>query len=197
LGKRRFGGRRPSFQPKIKVRINERITMPEVFLVDEDGPIGKVSREEALQRARAAELDLVEVAPKERPPVCKIMDFGKYKYEMEKQQRKQRARNKGQDLKEIRLSLNISENDLLIKIRKTKEFLEKKHKVKITLRLKGREVVQYDAAKEMMDTYYNRLDGMAKVETPAKKLGRQWQMVILPDPDWSKKTATQVKNVEN
>ena len=124
------------------------------------------------------------------------MDFGKYKYEMEKQQRKQRAKNKGQDLKEMRLSLNINENDLMIKVNKTKDFLEKKHKVKITLRLKGREVTQYDAAKQIMEDYYKRLDGMAKIETPAKKMGRQWHMVILPDPDWSKKTAKKTVDSE-
>ncbi|MBU0647656.1 translation initiation factor IF-3 [Patescibacteria group bacterium] len=175
--------------------MNEKIQAPEVFLVDENKqPVGTVSREQALQMARAAGLDLVEISPKAQPPVCKIIDYGKHKYELEKQAKKQRAKNKGQDQKEIRLSLNIEENDLQVKAKKAREFLEKKHKVKITLRLKGREMAFSDKSREMLDSFYQRMKGRAKIESEAKRLGRQWQMTMAPDPDWSPKKATKAES---
>jgi len=163
-------------------RVNEQIRVPEVFLVDEAGtPIGRISNREALDRARQAELDLVEVSPNTNPPVCKIVDFGKFKYELEKQARKQRARNKGQDMKEIRLSFRIEKNDLGIKLKKARSFLEKQHKLKVTLRLHGRELSYQDLAKQKILTFIDQLKDIAKVEQELKKLGKNYFVLLAPD----------------
>lgn len=163
-------------------RVNEQIRFPEVFLVDENGnPIGKVSNREALEMARRAELDLVEVAPNARPPVCKIVEFGKFKYELEKQARKQRAKNKGQDMKEIRLSYVIEKNDFEIKVKQARKFLSRQHKLKISLRLKGRELAYQDLAKEKILNFYDQLKDIAKIEQELKKLGKNYFMLLAPD----------------
>ncbi len=163
-------------------RINHNIRAREVFLVDENGQVlGNVLLQDALQKAQIAELDLVEVSPNAKPPVCKILDFGKFKYEVEKQERKQKAKNKSADLKEIRLSLNIDDNDLNVKIRKAKEFLQKKHKVKVSLMLKGREAMFSDKAREVINSFYSKMDGMAKIEVPMKRLGKNWQITMAPE----------------
>ena len=189
MGKRRFHSNNYTFK-KVFARVNEQIRVPEVFLVDEDGnALGRISRDEALSRARSAELDLVEVSPKAQPPVCKIIDYGKYKYEQEKQAKKQRAKNKAQDQKEIRLSLNIEENDLKVKSKKAQEFLEKRHKVKVNLMLKGREMAFKDKAFEILNNFVARMEGLGKIEVPVKKLGRQFQLIMAPTGGKRKETA--------
>ncbi len=179
-------------------RVNHNIRAREVFLVDEGGQVvGNTLLQEALQKAQNVELDLVEVSPNANPPVCKILDFGKFKYEIEKQERKQKAKNKSADLKEIRLSLNIDENDLNVKIRKAREFLQKKHKVKISLMLKGREAMFADKAKEKINSFYTNMSGMAKVEVPMKRLGKSWQLTMAPDPNYSPKPKNNEKQVKD
>ena len=191
MGKRRFN-RNNFVIKKVFARVNEQIRVPEVFLVDEDGnALGRISRDEALSRARSAELDLVEVSPKAQPPVCKIIDYGKYKYEQEKQAKKQRAKNKAQDQKEIRLSLNIEENDLKVKSKKAQEFLEKRHKVKVNLMLKGREMAFKDKAFEILNNFVQRMEGLGKIEVPVKKLGRQFQLIMAPTGGKRKETAAE------
>lgn len=162
-------------------RVNHNIHAKEVFLVDETGyKCGIVPLYEAKQRAEQAELDLVEVAPNSQPPVCKIIDFGKFKYEQEKQERKQKARNKGSDLKEIRLSLNINDNDFQVKVRKGQEFLQKRNKVKVNVRLKGREMSFMDKARLMLEKYFTAMQGTAKIEQATKRLGTQFIMIMAP-----------------
>lgn len=177
-------------------RVNHNIKSSEILLIDEMGNKGGVvPLHEALKRAEAAELDLVEVSPNAQPPVCKIIDFGKFKYELEKQERKQKAKNKGSDLKEIRLSLNINDNDLQVKRRKALEFLAKKHKVKLNIRLKGREMAYGDKAREMINKFFQSLEGKAKIEQEMKRLGAQIQIVLAPETSTPKPQKVEDKTV--
>lgn len=179
-------------------RVNHNIKTNEVLLIDEIGnKCGVVPLHEALTRAETAELDLVEVSPNSQPPVCKIIDFGKFKYELEKQERKQKAKNKGSDLKEIRLSLNINDNDLQVKRRKALEFLAKKHKVKLNIRLKGREMAYGDKAREMINKFFQSLEGRAKIEQEMKRLGTQFLIVLAPETSVPKKIAKEDEKPEN
>lgn len=163
-------------------RINHQIRATEVFLIDENSnPIGKIPVYEARQLAEKAELDLVEVSPNAQPPVCKIIDFGKFKYEIEKLARKQKARNKGQELKEVRFSVRIEDNDFQVKLNRTRGFLEKRHKVKISMQLRGREMAFQDKAREMMMDIVKKLEDVSKVEQPIKRLGKQFLVILAPD----------------
>jgi translation initiation factor IF-3 len=178
-------------------RVNMNIRVPEVFLVGENGDaLGRVSLSEALRLSTEAELDLVEIAPEAKPPVCKIIDFGKFKYELEKQEKKQRAKNKSQDMKEIRLSMRIEEHDLDMKLRQAEDFLRKQHKLKISLRLQGREMAFLDKAREKINSALNRLAPLSKVEQPIKKLGKQFIVILAPDLG-RKKEETQELKEEN
>lgn len=162
--------------------MNEQIRIPEVFLIDENGhKVGQVSNREALEMARRAELDLVEVSPNSRPPVCKIIDFGKFKYELEKQARKQRAKNKGQEMKEVRLSFRIEKNDFDIKLKKARKFLEKQHKLKVSLRLRGREMAYQDLAKEKIIQFVDALKDISKIEQDMKKMGKNYFILLAPE----------------
>ena len=179
------------FLAKKFYRINHMIKAPEVFVIDENSnPVGKISSYEARQMAERAELDLVEVSPNAQPPVCKIIDFGKFKYEIEKLARKQKAKNKGQELKEIRFSVRIEENDYQVKLNRVKSFLEKRHKVKISMQLRGREMAFQDKAKEMMDNIQKSLEEISKVEQPMKRLGKQFIMILAPDSKPKPKPST-------
>ncbi len=155
-------------------RVNHQIRVPEVFLIDEAGnKVGSISTHEARQMAERAELDLVEMSPNAKPPVCKIIDYGKFKYELEKQARKQRARNKGQDLKEVRFSVRIEENDFEVKLNRARKFLEKRDKVKISLQLRGREMAHQDRAMDMMRRIMDDLKDISKIEQELKRMGKQ------------------------
>lgn len=179
------------FLAKKFYRINHMIKAPEVFVIDENSnPVGKISSYEARQMAERAELDLVEVSPNARPPVCKIIDFGKFKYEIEKLARKQKAKNKGQELKEIRFSVRIEENDYQVKLNRVKGFLEKRHKVKISMQLRGREMAFQDKAREMMSNIQKSLEEISKVEQPMKRLGKQFIMILAPDSKPKPKPST-------
>jgi len=158
------------------------IRVPEVFLVGDNGEAyGNVSLTEALRRAQEAELDLVEIAPEARPPVCKIVDYGKFKYELEKQAKKQKAKNKSQDMKELRFSMRIEEHDLEMKIKKAEDFLKKQHKLKLTLRLQGREMAFLDKGRQKMLSFLEKLEPISKIEQPLKKMGKQFIVILAPD----------------
>jgi translation initiation factor IF-3 len=163
-------------------RVNHQIRVPEVYLIDESGNIiGNISLQEALSRAQGIQLDLVEVSPNATPPVCKIIDFGKFKYELEKQERKQKARNKAQELKEIRFSVRIDDHDFGIKTEKARSFLKKRHKVKITIQLRGREMAYQDRAREMLNSIISQLKDMSKIEQELKRMGNRFFVVLAPD----------------
>ena len=119
------------------------------MVIDDQGNnLGEIDREEALNLAKQKDLDLVEVAPDARPPVCKIIDWGKFQYEQEKEQRKQKAKSKKVDLKEVRLSFRIGQHDLGVKSKQARKFLDQGDKVRIQLRLRGREMAHRDQAEE-------------------------------------------------
>lgn len=138
---------------------------------------------EALRLAHERDMDLVEVAPHENPPVCRIMNYGKYKYEQSKKDREARKRQKIVQIKEIRMTPKIEEHDFDVKARNVERFLRDGDKVKVTVRFRGREIVHADLARNMLQGLVNRLQGMAVVERPPRVEGRLMVMILAPRPD--------------
>ena len=162
-------------------RVNNEIDSRTVRLVDENGEmVGVVSLREGLEMAREAGLDLVEVSPNADPPVCKILDFGKFKYESQKKKNEARKKQKVIEVKEIKLRPNIDDNDYMVKMRSMKKFLEEGDKVKVTLRFRGREMAHQDLGMKVLDRVRQELDELAKVEQFPKMEGRQMVMVMAP-----------------
>ena len=162
-------------------RINENIDSQEVRLVDADGQmVGVVPLSEALSRAQTAGLDLVEVSPNASPPVCKILDYGKFKYEAQKKANAARKKQRTIDVKEIKMRPNIDSNDYNIKMRKIHEFLSEGDKVKVTLRFRGRELAHQDLAINLLERVRDELGDQAKVEQFPKMEGRQMVMIMAP-----------------
>ncbi|MBF0183765.1 MAG: translation initiation factor IF-3 [Magnetococcales bacterium] len=163
------------------VRINEQIRVPEVRLIDEKGEqVGIVSRQEALARAMEASLDLVEVAPQARPPVCKIMDYTKFKYQKAVRERLARKKQTRIDIKEIKFRPATDVHDFDVKLRSIRKFLEDGDKVKCTLRFRGREMAHQDLGMALLVRVKDVLGEEAKVEQPPKLMGRQMTMVLAP-----------------
>lgn len=163
------------------MRINERIRISEVRLIDENNQqLGVVPTAEALERAREAELDLVEVSPTSTPPVCRIMDFGKYLYEQKRKIKQNLKKQHTVTLKEIRLRPKIDDHDRDIKMQRAIKFLEKGHKVQITMMFRGREMMHQELGKEIMDEIVEAMQDKAKPERPPVLLGRRMNMVLVP-----------------
>lgn len=159
--------------------INEQIRDKEVRLIGENGEqLGVMSARDALKLAKEAELDLVKIAPTAKPPVCKIIDYGKYRYEMARKEKEARKKQKITDVKEIRLSPNIDDNDLNTKVNAARKFIEKGDKVKVTLRFRGREMAHMANSKVILDVFAEKLSDIAVVEKPAKLEGRTMQIVL-------------------
>ena len=159
--------------------INEQIRDREVRLIGENGElIGIMSAKEAYKLAQEAELDLVKIAPTAKPPVCKIIDYGKYKYEIARKEKEAKKKQKVIEIKEVRLSPNIEDNDLNTKVSATRKFLEKGNKVKVTLRFRGREMAHMASSKHILDDFAKMLEEVAVVEKPAKVEGRSMTLVL-------------------
>ena len=159
--------------------INEQIRDREVRLIGADGEqIGVVSSREAQKIADEAGLDLVKIAPNAKPPVCKVIDYGKYRYEMARKDKEAKKKQKTVELKEIRLSPNIDTNDLNTKMNAAKKFLAKGNKVKITLRFRGREMAHMSSSKHILDDFAENLSDIAVVEKAQKIEGRSIGMVL-------------------
>ena len=159
--------------------INEQIRDKEVRLVGADGEqLGIVSSKEAQKIADEAGLDLVKIAPNAKPPVCKVIDYGKYRYEMARKEKDAKKKQKTVELKEIRLSPNIEANDLNTKVNAAKKFLVKGNKVKITLRFRGREMAHMNSSKHILDDFAESLADVAVVEKAPKVEGRSIGMVL-------------------
>ena len=159
--------------------INEQIRDREVRLIGADGEqIGVVSSREAQKIADEAGLDLVKIAPNAKPPVCKVIDYGKYRYEMARKDKEAKKKHKTVELKEIRLSPNIDTNDLNTKMNAAKKFLAKGNKVKITLRFRGREMAHMSSSKHILDDFAENLSDIAVVEKAPKIEGRSIGMVL-------------------
>ena len=162
-------------------RINGEIDAREVRLVDADGAmVGVVSLREAFARADEAGLDLVEVSPTANPPVCKILDYGKFKYESQKKAAAARKKQRVIEVKEIKMRPNIDDNDYDIKMRKVREFLDEGDKVKVTMRFRGREMAHQELAVGILEKVKNQVSDLAKVEQFPKLEGRQMVMVMAP-----------------
>ena len=159
--------------------INEQIRDREIRLIGEDGEqLGIMSAREAMKIAQEAELDLVKIAPAAKPPVCKIIDYGKYKYEQARKEKEAKKKQKTVEVKEVRLSPNIDTNDLNTKINNAKKFISKGNKVKVTLRFRGREMAHVQQSKHLLDDFAETLADVAVVEKPAKMEGRAMSMVL-------------------
>jgi translation initiation factor IF-3 len=162
-------------------RVNDEITSMQVRLVDENGEmVGVTPLREALDRAVAAGLDLVEVAATAVPPVCKILDFGKFKYEEQKKKNEARKKQKIIEIKEIKLRPTIDEHDYEVKRRAMVRFLGEGDKVKVTLRFRGRELAHQDLGMQVLVRVREDLEEVAKVEQVPRMEGRQMTMVIAP-----------------
>ena len=153
--------------------INEQIRDREVRVIGEDGQvIGIMSSRDALKLAKEAELDLVKIAPQAKPPVCKIIDYGKYRYELA------RKKQKTMEIKEVRLSPNIDTNDLNTKVNQARKFLTHGDKVKVTLRFRGRELAHVEQTKGILDEFAEKLSDIAVIDKPAKFEGRSMIMFL-------------------
>lgn len=159
--------------------INEQIRDKEVRVISEDGEqLGIMSAKEALKLAEEAELDLVKIAPTAKPPVCKIIDYGKYRYELARKEKEAKKKQKTIDIKEVRLSPNIEENDLNTKVNAARKFIEKGDKVKVTLRFRGREMAHMQHSKHVLDDFAEKLEDIAVIEKAPKLEGRSMQMFL-------------------
>lgn len=160
--------------------INEQIRDKEVRVIGADGEqIGIMSSKEALDLANEAELDLIKIAPTAKPPVCKIANYGKYKYELARKEKEAKKKQKVIDIKEVRLSPNIEENDLNTKASAARKFLLKGNKVKVTLRFRGREMAHVQSNKHILDEFAERLSDVAVIEKAPKLEGRSMIMFLV------------------
>ena len=159
--------------------INEQIRDKEIRLIGESGEqLGIMSSREALKLAEEAGLDLVKIAPTAKPPVCKIVDYGKYRYELARKEKDAKRKQKVIEVKEIRMSPNIDTNDLNTKVGAARKFLEKGNRVKVTLRVRGREMAHMSTSKHILDDFAQMLSDIAVVEKMPKVEGRSMIMFL-------------------
>jgi translation initiation factor IF-3 len=171
-----------------ELRVNERIRISPIRVVDEDGEmLGIMTADEGRAIARDRGLDLVEVAPNSRPPVCRVMDYGKFKYEQSKKDRKARSRQHGQQLKEVKFRPKIERHDLEVKVRNARKFLSENHKVKVTMNFRGREVTHAEIGRAILDRVAEELSDVGTVETPPRMEGRHMLMLMAPKSGAAKK----------
>ncbi len=171
--------RRQQFQ----IRVNHRIRVPTVRVIDPDGSMaGDMATSEALQRAKDQGLDLVEVNPKASPPICKILDYGKFKYDEKKQANEAKKRQMVVELKEIKLRPKTDDHDLDFKVKAARRFLEEGNKVKFTVRFRGREITHPEKAREQIDFCAKALEDVANVETRATMEARTMTVIMAPKP---------------
>lgn len=160
-----------------ELMINEQIRDREIRLIGQDGEqLGIMSASEAMKMAREAELDLVKIAPGAKPPVCKIIDYGKYRYELARKEKEARKKQKTIEIKEVRLSPNIDDNDLNTKVSAARKFIQKGDKVKVTLRFRGREMAHVQSSKRILDVFAEKLADIAVVDRAPKMEGRSMTM---------------------
>lgn len=163
------------------LKVNKDIRAPKVRLIGEDGKqLGVFSIKDAQQKAEEAGRDLVEISPQAVPPVCKIIDYGKFRYEQTKRERINRKASQQIKMKELKLKPNIDVHDLEIKIRRAKEFIEKGYKVKFTCVFRGREIVFADHGKKVLDKICDALKEVSMIESPPKMLGKMLSLTVAP-----------------
>jgi translation initiation factor IF-3 len=181
MGHSRFDPRQQ--QRGFQIRVNHRIRVPEVLVIGPDGgKLGVLQTHEALRMAQEQGLDLVEINPKADPPVCKILDFGKYKYEEKKKAAQARRNQAVVDIKEIKLRPKTDDHDINFKIRAARRFLEAGHKVKFTVRFRGREITHPEKAHEQIDIIVKALEDVSNLETRPMMEARAMSVIIAPKP---------------
>lgn len=162
-------------------RVNRQIRIPQVRLIDEKGEqVGIVSTDDARRRAEDAGLDLVEVSPTAEPPVCRILDFGKFKYEQRKKEHDAHKKHHVQKTKEIRLTPKTEEHDVETKIRHSRQFIEQGDKVMVNMFFKGREIVHQEFGRATMEKFIKALEDITKVEKPPKLEGHRLSLTLMP-----------------
>ena len=167
-----------------ELRINEEIRCKEVRLIDDAGEQrGVMAPRDAAKIAAEKNLDLVEIAPNANPPVCRIMDYGKYKYEQSKREKEAKKNQKVISVKEVKLRPNIEDHDFLTKAKNASKFLAGGDKVKVTIMFRGREITHPELGQELCERFAEELAGVAKVEKPAKVEGRNMIMILAPSRD--------------
>ena len=161
--------------------VNEGIRARELRLISDNGDqLGVKTKQEALKMAEDANLDLVLVAPKAKPPVAKIMDYGKYRFELQKKQREARKKQKVVNIKEVRLSTTIDTNDFNTKMKNARKFLSKGDKVKVSIRFKGRAITHKDIGRDVLNRFAEATEDVATVESKAKMDGRSMFLMLAP-----------------
>ena len=164
---------------KLVHELNEDISDKEIRLIGENGEqLGIMSARDAMKLAREAELDLVKIAPTAKPPVCKIIDYGKYRYELARKEKEAKKKQKVIEIKEVRLTPNIDVNDLNTKVGSARKFLQKGNKVKVTLRFRGREMAHMQASRHVLDDFAKELSDVAVVDKAPKIEGRSMTMFL-------------------
>ena len=159
--------------------INEQIRDKEVRVIGEEGQqLGVMSPKDAMKLAREAEVDLVKIAPSAKPPVCKLVDYGKYKYELVRKEKEAKKKQRTIEVKEVRLSPNIDVNDLHTKCNSARKFIEKGDKVKVSLRFRGREMAHIDSSKHILEDFAEKLSDIAVVDKAPKLEGRSMTMFL-------------------
>ena len=174
----RFSRTMPSRDPG--VRMNENIRVPEIRVIDDNGQVGVMSPREALEIARSRGLDLIEIVPNAQPPVCKIIDFGKWKYEQQKRDKQAKKSSHQQLLKEIRFHPHTDTHDFEFKLRHARAFLGEGHKVKAYVQFKGREVAYKQFGEQLLNDFKAKLEDIAKVDQDINMMGRMMSIVLSP-----------------
>lgn len=182
------GTRRPREADGQKYRVNDEITDREIRCVDEDGRMMGIMLTAYAQRlAEEKELDLVEIAPQAKPPVCKIIDFGKFLYELQKKEKHQRKQQSTQQMKEIRFKWRTDTHDFNFKKRHARAFIEEGHKVKASVMFRGREIVHKEIGKELLEKFVSEMEDVAKVDSPMRTEGKIIHVVLSPEKGKVKK----------
>ncbi len=190
MGRPRFDPRQQQRGGAFAIRFNHRIRVPEVRVIGPDGEmLGVLPTHEALRKAVEQGLDLVEVNPKAEPPVCKILDYGKYKYEEKKKTAEAKRKQTVVDVKELKLRPKTDDHDIAFKIKAARRFLEAGHKVKFTCRFRGREITHPEKAQEQLNLVIAGVEDLANVETRAMMEGKTMSIMVAPKPTIMQKVA--------
>jgi translation initiation factor IF-3 len=175
-------------EKKNRNRLNREIRVPEIRVIDPEGKmLGVMKTSEALAKAEALELDLVEIAPQAAPPVCKIIDYGKFTYEQQKREKQQKKQQHQQQMKEIRFKWRTDTHDFNFKTRHAINFIENGNKVKGTVMFRGREIVHKEIGIQLLERFVEALSDVAKIDSPIKSEGRFINVVLAPDNTKKKK----------
>ncbi|MFY7843472.1 MAG: translation initiation factor IF-3 [Rhabdochlamydiaceae bacterium] len=180
------------------MKINREIRAPKVRVIDKDGSqLGIMNLVDALQRAELSGLDLVEIAPTAEPPVCKIIDYGKFRYQVTKKEKENKKTQHQVKVKEIKLKPNIDDHDVETKVKHAREFLAKGHKVRLICVFRGREIMHIQIGDNVVRRFCEELADLGVIEAPAKTLGKNITVVIAPQPKGSKSSNKTVAKTEN